>query len=81
MINKEIDFPGPKYITHKKGQELQKAYNCLYTYALTKVLHLEVREGLDTTTFLCLDISLRDTDHLNYLLVTTHRTSKKHKKK
>ena len=81
VINKEIDFPGPKYITDKRQQKLEKAYICLYTYALTKALHLEVREGLDTTTFLCLDISLQDTDYLNYLLVTTHRTSKKHKKK
>ena len=48
VINTKIDFPGPKYITDEREQELQKAYICLYTYDLTKALHLHVREGLDT---------------------------------
>ena len=50
FVNTNLDFAGPLMV--KLGDQLQKAYVCLYTCPASRAVHLELTGGLDVLSFL-----------------------------
>ena len=51
FLNVGLDFFGPFYIEHQ-NRELEKQYVCLFTCLVTRAVHLEVCQTLDTDSCL-----------------------------
>ena len=49
FVNTGLDFAGPLMV--KLGDQLQKAYVCLYTCPASRAVHLELTGGLDVPSF------------------------------
>ena len=47
-----IDFAGPLYVNSASPENRSKAYCCLFTYASTRAVHLELTESLTVSSFL-----------------------------
>ena len=50
FTNTSIDFAGPLFV--KEGDETGKSYICLFTFASTRAVHLELLKDLSTNMFL-----------------------------
>lgn len=47
-----VDYGGPFITNQGRGKRRDKRYLCLFTYVMSRAVHLEVAYGLDTDSFL-----------------------------